>query len=444
MKNKRKRKATTDDSVGGKRTQIQAARAGAITAEMRKVAESEGLEPEFVRDEVAAGRMVILHSRAHAQATPVAIGGGSRTKVNANIGTSTDADDTAAEMRKLAAAINAGADAVMDLSTGGDLDAMRRAVLERSTVPVGTVPIYQTVKEAADAGEDVSRFSAEALFEEIEKHAADGVSFVTVHCGVNRASLDKLASQGRILGIVSRGGAFLAHYIRKTGRENPLYERFDRLLDIAERFDLTLSLGDGLRPGCLADATDRAQVEELSILGELRRRALERGVQVMIEGPGHIPLHEVELNIRLQKALTGDAPFYVLGPVVTDIAPGFDHVTSAIGGALAAYFGADFLCYVTPSEHIRLPDERDVVEGVIAARIAAHAADVARGRARAAERDRAMAEARAALDWQAQENLSILPSRFRFLRSSSPPKESKVCTMCGPFCPVRLMLHHDE
>jgi len=404
---------------------------------MRQVAKDEGLDVEYVRSAVESGKMVIAYSR-NSKAHPVAIGGGTRTKVNANLGTSKDNASVELELEKLKVAVHAGADTVMDLSTGGNLDEIRRAIIKNSTVPVGSVPIYQTVKETVDKGQKYYEFSPDALFADIEKHAADGISFVTVHCGVTKRSLGQLKEQGRVLGIVSRGGAFLARYIEETGKENPLYEQFDRLLDIAKKYDLTLSLGDGLRPGCIADATDRAQIEELLILGELRKIALDAGVQVMIEGPGHIPLNQIQENIRLQKSVCEGAPFYVLGPIVTDIAPGFDHITSAIGGALAAFYGADFLCYVTPSEHIRLPDVQDVAEGVIAARVAAHAADVAKGLKNAREIDRKISEARANFDWDTQKRLSILPSKFEHLRSSSKPKDSRFCTMCGEFCAIRI------
>ena len=404
---------------------------------MRKIAENERLEPEYVREEVASGRMVILYSRK-ANAEPVAVGGGTRTKVNANIGTSADSADIELELEKLRVAIHTGADTVMDLSTGGDLDEIRRAIIAESTVPVGYVPIYQTIKETVEKGLNYYEFDPDKLFEDIEKQAVDGVAFATVHCGVTKNSLKYLREQGRVLGIVSRGGAFIARYIEETGKENPLYEQFGRLLDIALKYDLILSLGDGLRPGCIADATDRAQVEELLILGELRKRALEAGVQVMIEGPGHIPLHQIEENIRLQKSVCEGAPFYVLGPLVTDIAPGFDHITGAIGGALAAFFGADFLCYVTPSEHIRLPDVTDVAEGVIASRIAAHAADIAKGIKSAVDVDYRISEARANLDWETQKKLALLPSKFEQLRSSSHPKDKRFCTMCGEFCAIRI------
>ena len=424
-------------------TQIEAARRGVVTEQMRQVAQKEGLDEDVVRHLVAEGRIVILYNPNHSNGGAVAVGHPARTKVNANIGTSEDRMDVDLELAKLRAAIAAGTDTVMDLSTGGDLDKIRRKIIAESSVPVGSVPIYQTVKETVGAGGEVWEFDADALFADIEKHAGDGISFVTVHCGVTRASLERLHKQGRIMGIVSRGGAFLARYIEETGRENPLYEQFDRLLDIAKKYDLTLSLGDGLRPGCLSDATDRAQIEELITLGELRKRALEAGVQVMIEGPGHIPLNQVEENMRLQKELTDGAPFYVLGPVVIDIAPGFDHIVAAIGGAVAALCGADFLCYVTPSEHIRLPDVEDVVEGVVGARIAAHAADVALGIAGAAEKDKEMALARASLDWKAQERLAIHPHRFRAIRSSSTPRDPKVCTMCGRFCALKVFKHKD-
>jgi phosphomethylpyrimidine synthase len=365
------------------------------------------------------------------------VGKGLRTKVNANIGTSKERMSVAGEIEKLKAAVAAGADAVMDLSTGGPIIEIRKEILRQSTVSLGTVPIYQAAVETVETGRSIVQMDPEVLFLVIEEQCAEGVDFITVHCGVTRASVERLQRQGRIMDVVSRGGAFHLEWILVNDAENPLYERYDRLVEIAKKYDVTLSLGDGMRPGCLADATDRAQIEELVILGELRDVAVEAGVQVMIEGPGHVPLNQVETNMRIQKELCKGAPFYVLGPLVTDVAPGYDHITSAIGGAIAGAAGADFLCYVTPSEHLRLPDLEDVRQGVIASRIAAHAADIAKGVRGAMDWDMEMARRRKALDWKGQIELSIDPERARRLRESSIPTESDVCTMCGEFCSMK-------
>ena len=420
-------------------TQLEAARAGRITEAMRYVAEYEGMDPEKLRELVAAGRVAIPCNPAHTALKPRGVGQGLKVKVNANIGTSPDRADPEEERAKLEAALEAGADAVMDLSTGGDLVAMRRQVLDHSPVPVGTVPIYQVAAETTAKDRGIVDMTADDIFRVIESQAKEGVDFITVHCGVNRAALERLRNEGRITDIVSRGGSFLACWIVANQAENPLYEHFDRLLEICRQHDVTLSLGDGLRPGCLADATDRAQIEELITLGELTQRAWDAGVQVMIEGPGHVPLDQVQANVQLQKRLCHNAPFYVLGPLVTDIAAGHDHVACAIGGALAAWAGADFLCYVTPTEHLALPGPKDVYEGVITTRIAAHAADIARGRADAVARDRKMAQARAAMDWETMLNLCLDPRTARAMRESSVPAEEEVCTMCGRYCAVRLM-----
>jgi phosphomethylpyrimidine synthase len=325
----------------------------------------------------------------------------------------------------------------MDLSTGGDIRAIRREIVKNSTIPVGTVPMYQTVVEVMREKKALVKMDADDLFKIIEEHAKEGVDFVTVHCGVTKKSVEALLSQGRLLDMVSRGGTLLASWILKNKKENPLYDDYDRLLEIAYKYDLTLSLGDGMRPGCLADATDRAQIQELITLGELAKRAYDKNVQVMIEGPGHVPINQIVTNMQIQKRLCNNAPFYVLGPLVTDIAPGYDHITSAIGGALAAMSGADFLCYVTPAEHLRLPDVEDVREGVIVSRIAAHAADIAKGIPGAIEWDNNMARARKKLDWEEQYRLSINPEKARRVRQSSKPANDKVCTMCGDLCAIK-------
>ena len=418
-------------------TQILEARKGNITPEMEAVARAEGVSREYVAQSVAQGTIVITRNKKHTSITPLGIGKGLRTKINANIGTSKDRMSIDDEIEKLKAAVAAGADAVMDLSTGGPIVGIRREILKHSTVSIGTVPIYQAAVETVERGLPIVKMDPETLFRVIEEQAEEGVDFVTVHCGVTISSIERLKRQGRIMDVVSRGGAFHLEWIISNGAENPLFTQYDRLVDICRKHDVTLSLGDGMRPGCLADATDRAQIEELITLGELRDRAHEAGVQVMIEGPGHVPINQVETNIKIQKELCKGAPFYVLGPLVTDVAPGYDHITSAIGGAIAGAAGADFLCYVTPSEHLRLPDLEDVREGVIASRIAAHAADIAKGVQGAMDWDKEMSRRRKALDWKGQIELSINPERARKLRESSMPKESDVCTMCGEFCSMK-------
>ncbi len=420
-------------------TQAEAARAGEVTREVAAVARQEGLEAETIAAAAAAGRIVIPANRAHRGLDPRGIGEGLRIKVNANLGTSSRQPELALEMEKLRAAMDAGADTVMDLSTGGDPDAVRRSMLEACPLPLGTVPVYQAAIEAIARHGRIRAMTADDLFRVIERHASDGVDFLTLHCGVTRAIVRYIEQSGRLTGIVSRGGAFLACWIRATDRENPLYEDFDRVLDIARRHDVTLSLGDGLRPGCIADATDRAQVEELVVLGELVERARQAGVQAMVEGPGHIPLDQVAANVVLQKQVCRGAPFYVLGPLVTDVAPGYDHITSAIGGALAGMAGADFICYVTPSEHLALPGPQDVRDGVIAARIAAHAADIVRLGARARAWDDDMARARRALDWPRQFELAIDPARARELHERAGAVPAGTCTMCGDYCVFKLL-----
>jgi phosphomethylpyrimidine synthase len=341
------------------------------------------------------------------------------------------------EIEKLKVAVAAGADAVMDLSTGGPIIGIRNEILKHSTVAIGTVPIYQAAVETVGQKKAIVEMDPDLLFRVIEEQACEGVDFVTVHCGVTMSSVERLKRQGRIMDVVSRGGAFHLEWIIYNETENPLYTQYDRLIEICKKYDVTLSLGDGMRPGCLADATDRAQIEELITLGELRDQAHEAGVQVMIEGPGHVPINQVETNMKIQKELCKGAPFYVLGPLVTDVAPGYDHITSAIGGAIAGAAGADFLCYVTPSEHLRLPDLEDVREGVMASRIAAHAADIAKAVKGAIDWDKEMARRRKALDWKGQIELSINPERARKLRESSLPRESDVCSMCGEFCSMK-------
>lgn len=421
-----------------KHTRIELARQGIITDEVRQVAADEGVDPEQLSRDIAEGLTVISRNMNH-DIKPLGIGRGLRTKINANIGTSKDRISLDEEMEKLDVLIKYGADAVMDLSTGGPIRDIRRLLMRRSTVSVGTVPIYEAVAKAAEDRGSIAKMSVEDLFNAIEGHAEEGVDFVTVHCGLTRKTIETLREDGRILDIVSRGGAFLVEWMIYNDRENPLYENYDRLIEMSKKYDLTLSLGDSARPGCLADATDRTQIDELLTLGGLRDRAVKEGVQVIIEGPGHVPLNQVELNIKMQKEICKGAPFYVLGPLVTDIGMGYDHISAAIGGAIAGAAGADFLCYVTPAEHIRLPNIEDVKEGVIASKIAAHAADIAKGVKGAIELDNEMARRRKALDWNGQIALSLNPDKVRQWRAEVPPTESHVCSMCGDFCAIKTV-----
>ena len=419
--------------------QLEQVRKGIATAAIKEVASSEGVEPQCIVEEMVAGHIIIPQNKTHTTISPIGIGKGLRTKVNANIGTSKDHQDIEEELKKLRVAVESGADTVMDLSTGGPLDEIRKAVIKESSVPIGTVPIYQAVVETVKNKQAMVHMSVDTLFKVIEKQAEDGVDFITVHCGLTRESAGRLKREGRLMDVVSRGGAFTIEWMAYNKKENPLYEHYDRLLEISHEYDITLSLGDGLRPGCLADATDRGQVQELIILGELAERAWSQDVQVMIEGPGHVPIHQIATNVQLQKQLCHGAPFYVLGPLVTDIAPGYDHITSAIGGSIAASAGADFLCYVTPSEHLRLPSVEDVKVGVIASKIAAHAADITKGVKGAMERDIKMAKCRKTMDWEQQIKLSLDPTLADKLRSSSQPADKDVCTMCGEFCAIKLL-----
>lgn len=416
-------------------TEVLKARAGEISPVLARVASDEGMEPERLRGLVADGRVVLTgYARPHAR--PIGLGVGLKTKVNANIGTSPDRKDPAIELEKLRVAVDAGADAVMDLSTGGDIDAVRRTILAECPVAIGTVPIYQAVVEKTRAGGGLVDCTVDDFFEVIERQAADGVDFMTIHCGLTRRLAERVA-RTRTAGVVSRGGCFLLQWIVHNGRENPYYEHYDRLLEIAGRHDVALSLGDGLRPGAIADSTDRAQIGELLVIGELVDRARERGVAVFVEGPGHVPIHEIPANMLLQKKVCREAPFYVLGPLVTDVAPGYDHITAAIGGAVAAWHGADFLCYVTPSEHLRLPTVEDVREGVIASRIAAHAGDIAKGVPGAAEWDRELSRARAALEWREVLDMAMDPARADALYDRSGDDSGELCSMCGEFCAIR-------
>lgn len=418
--------------------QLEAARQQKITPALRQVAAQEAIDEEQLRQFVAEGKTIILANNRRKGSAPRGVGKGLSVKVNANIGTSSECIDVDLELEKLRVAEAAGADAVMDLSTAGDLDRIRRTVLSHAHIPIGTVPIYQAAVETVRKKKNITQMEPDEIFDVIERHGADGVDFVTVHCGVTRASIERLRKQGRITDIVSRGGAFITEWMIVNEKENPLYEQFDRLVAIAARYDMTLSLGDGLRPGCTADATDRGQVQELLILGELCAEATRQGVQVMIEGPGHVPLNQIETNIMLEKKLCNEAPFYVLGPIVTDVAPGYDHITSAIGGALAGYCGADFICYVTPSEHLGLPGAQDVRDGVIVARIAAHAADLAKGSKQAVERNAEMSRYRKALDWEGQIRMAIDPEKIRSFRKDRSLADD-VCSMCGEYCAMKIV-----
>ena len=420
------------------KSQLRTAQDGKITQEMKRIAKDEGIDVNALRENVATGKVAILANNRHKNFTPKGVGKGLSVKVNANIGTSPERVNIKDELKKLKMACDAGADAVMDLSTGGNLDEIRKIIMAEARIPIGTVPIYQAAVETVKKKKPVTSMVPDDIFDVIEKHGADGVDFVTVHCGVTQNSLARLKKQGRITDIVSRGGAFLAEWMIINKKENPLYEQFDRLVKIAKKYDMTLSLGDGLRPGCIADATDRGQIEELVILGELCATALENDVQVMIEGPGHVPINQIETNIVLQKKLCNEAPFYVLGPIVTDLAPGYDHITSAIGGALAGYHGADFLCYVTPSEHLGLPLPQDVWDGVIVTKIAAHAADLARGNEKAFQRDKAMSTYRKALDWKGQIKCAIDPDKIKRFRTERNLRDD-VCSMCGEYCSMKRM-----
>lgn len=419
-------------------TQLEKARAGIITPEMQTVAETELITPETVRDEVAKGRMVIPANRVHIEGglIPIGIGIATRTKVNANLGNSPISSDSGCEMRKLHCAIECGADTVMDLSTGENIDAIRCAMIEASTVPVGTVPLYQVIEQL----DDILDMEPKDFLDVIRRQAEQGVDYMTIHCGLLREHLP--ATVGRTTGIVSRGGSLIAKWMTIRKEENPFYTHFDELCDILYEHDVTFSLGDGLRPGCLADASDEAQFGELDTLGKLTEHAWRRNCQVMVEGPGHVPMNQIQMNMERQQKACHEAPFYLLGPLVTDIAPGYDHITSAIGGAIAAWHGAAMLCYVTPKEHLGLPNMDDVRQGVIAHKIAAHAADIARGRPNARDRDDALSRARFAFDWEEQFRLSLDPKTARTMReetlSEANVDDPHYCSMCGPkFCSMR-------
>ncbi len=412
-------------------TQLEKARNNEVTRQIEIVSKKENIDVNVLRKKIADGRVVIPASILHKNLDPIGIGEGLKIKVNANIGSSPDKADLNYELEKLQVCIDAKADAVMDLSTGGDIDEIRWEIIKKSAVPVGTVPIYQSACKV----DDVVELSEKDFIDGIRKHIEDGVDFITIHAGLLSGSIPFIKK--RLMGVVSRGGALTLKWMVHHNCENPIYSNFDEILKMAKKYDVTLSLGDGLRPGCLKDATDEAQISELKVLGDLALRAWDENVQVMIEGPGHIPLDQIEKNIKMQKEICHGAPFYVLGPIVTDVAPGYDHITSAIGGCLAAYYGADFLCYVTPAEHLGLPNVEEVKEGVIASRIAAHAADVAKGLDGAINWDNKMSEARSNLDWRKMIDLSINPVLARDIRERCTDADEDVCSMCGRFCSIK-------
>jgi len=418
---------------------MEAAKRGKITEEVRTVARDEGESPQSIRQRLAEGTVIITRNAQRENVHPIGIGTGLRTKVNTNIGTSPDLCNLNMEIEKAKVAAKYGTDTIMDLSTGGDLDKIRRLILKAVDVPIGTVPIYQTAIEVAKKKGSIIHMTEDDIFSIIEKHAKDGVDFMTVHCGVTQQIVRRLAKHPRLMGIVSRGGTFLAAWILQHKQENPLYANYDYLLEIAAEYDFALSLGDGLRPGCIFDATDWPQVQELLTMGELVERARDANVQTMVEGPGHLPLNDIEANVQLEKSICKGAPFYVLGPVVTEIAPGYDHIVGAIGGAIAGLAGADFLCYLTPSEHLGLPSLEDVKEGVIATKIAAHAVDIVKLGSKATARDFAMAKARANLDWKKQFENALDPEKAQKLHSRLKLRSPETCSMCSEYCAIKIL-----
>lgn len=417
-------------------TQMNAARQGIITDEMRTVAEKEGIAPEKLMKYVAAGTAIIPCNKNHKAISPAGVGSMLKTKINVNLGTSRDCKDLNMELEKVQSAVDMGAEAIMDLSSCGDTQKFRRLLTEKCPAMIGTVPIYDAV---VYYHKPLIQITTDEWIDIVKMHAQDGVDFMTIHCGINKETAVKFKRNKRLMNIVSRGGSIIFAWMEMTGNENPFYERFDEILDICQQYDVTLSLGDACRPGCIMDATDAPQIEELITLGELTKRAWEKDVQVMIEGPGHMPLNQIAANMEIEKTLCHGAPFYVLGPLVTDIAPGYDHITAAIGGAVAAMNGAAFLCYVTPAEHLRLPDLDDVKEGIIASKIAAHAADIAKGLPGATDWDLKMDKARKVLDWEKMFDVAIDPEKARRYRESSKPEKEDTCSMCGNFCAVKNM-----
>ena len=417
-------------------TQIDCARNGTITKEMQIVAEKEGRDPEFIREGVAAGRIAIPANIHHTSRSPEGVGGGLRTKVNVNLGISGDLADEAEEWKKVEVAFELGAEAIMDLSNTGKTHAFRAKLIEKSPAMIGTVPMYDAIGYLEKALVDIT---VEDFLRVVRAHAEDGVDFLTIHAGMNRRTIESFRETGRLTNIVSRGGSLLFAWMEATGNENPFYEYYDDVLAILHEHDVTISIGDAMRPGSTYDATDAGQIAELIEIGKLTKRAWDAGVQVMVEGPGHMALDEIATNMKLEKRLCHDAPFYVLGPLVTDIAPGYDHITAAIGGAVAAASGADFLCYVTPAEHLRLPDAADVREGLVATKIAAHAADIAKGVPGARDIDNRMSDARRRVDWEGMFDCAIDPVKAREYFESAPPSTEGTCTMCGEMCAMRTV-----
>ena len=417
-------------------TQMDAARKGITTKEMEIVSKKENIDIDLLKELIAKGRVIIPANKNHKNLDPEAVGEGMRTKINVNLGISKDCANIDKEMEKVRTALNMKAEAIMDLSSYGKTKDFRQRLVSESSAMIGTVPMYDVIGYHHKKLQDIT---AEEFLEVVEAHAKDGVDFQTIHVGINKSTAKKFKENGRLMNIVSRGGALVFSWMELTGNENPFYEYYDKVLDICEKYDVTMSLGDACRPGCIEDSTDASQIEELIVLGELTKRAWERNVQVMIEGPGHMAMNEIAANMIIEKRLCHGAPFYVLGPLVTDIAPGYDHITSAIGGAIAAANGADFLCYVTPAEHLRLPDLQDMKDGIIASKIAAHAADIAKGVKGARQWDRRMAEARRKLDWDAQFKEAIDPEKAKAYRESSMPEITETCTMCGEMCAVKNM-----
>lgn len=412
---------------------------GRVPDQVKEVASAEGVDIETLKRGILKGEIVIPKNKKREGIKSIGIGYPLKTKVNANVGTSTDQEDKDLEVKKALVAKEAGADTVMDLSSGGNLLLIRREIIEKINIPLGTVPIYQAAIDAVKEGGGIINLTEDKIFAVIEEQAKDGVDFMTLHCGVTLDAFERLKIEGRVMDLVSRGGTFLLTWMLYNKKDNPLYTHFDRILDIAIEYDITLSLGDGFRPGAIADSSDRAQFHELRILGELTERAWERDVQVMIEGPGHIPINEIEMNVIMEKKFCHGAPFYVLGPLVTDVAPAHDHIVSAIGGAIAAFYGADFLCYVTPSEHLGIPGVEDVREGVIASRIAAHAGDIAKGVPGAADWDRDVSIARKRMDWERQFELIMDPDKAKKIRENVSPLTKDVCSMCGEYCAIKLL-----
>lgn len=418
------------------KTQMEAAKKGILTDQMKRVAEKEHMDPQLLMERVAQGKIAIPANVNHKSLLAEGVGLGLSTKINVNLGISRDCPDVDKELEKVKKAIDMKAEAIMDLSSFGKTEEFRKKLIAMSSAMIGTVPVYDAIgfydKELKD-------ITADEFLDVVRKHAKDGVDFVTIHAGMNREAMKVFKRNKRITNIVSRGGSLMYAWMELNDAENPFYERYDELLDICQEYDLTLSLGDALRPGCINDATDACQIKELTTLGELTLRAWEKNVQVMIEGPGHMAIDEIEANVKLEKRLCHEAPFYVLGPIVTDVAPGYDHITSAIGGAIAASAGVDFLCYVTPAEHLRLPDLDDMKEGIIATKIAAHAADIAKKLPHARDWDNKMAKARADIDWEAMFGLAMDEEKARKYRAESTPEHQDTCTMCGKMCSMRTM-----